>query len=83
MLDRYFLAHPRTVDEDYFVHMRHSLFFARHLLTAGLAALVHALVPALFERTGSTRVAMLYDRMVANRHRVEAKEAPAGLTWMI
>lgn len=83
MLDRYFLAHPRTVDEDYVTHMGHSLFFARHLLIAGLAALVHAVVPSLFERTGSTRIAMLYDRMVSNRRRIAAKEAPAGLTWVI
>lgn len=83
MIDRYFLAHPRTVDEDYLAHMRQSLFFARHLIAAGLAALVHAFVPALFERTGSTRVAMLYDRMVTNRRRVAAKEASASLTWVI
>lgn len=83
MIDRYFLAHPRTVDEGYVAHMRHSLFFARHLLTAGLAALVHAFLPALFERTGSTRVAMLHDRMVANRRRVTTREAPVSLTWVI
>lgn len=83
MIERYFLAHPRTVDEGYVAHMGHSLFFARHLLTAGCAALVHAFVPALFERTGSTRIVMLHDRMVTNRRRIAAKEAPAGLTWVI
>ncbi|SDD03039.1 hypothetical protein SAMN05444678_10852 [Sphingomonas sp. YR710] len=73
MLDRYFLAHPRSVGESYGEHMGQALFFARHLLLGGVACLVHAFLPFLFERTGSGRVAMLHDRMITNR--VSAKPA--------
>ena len=40
------------------------------LLWAGLACLVHALVPFAFERTGSECIERLHDRMVVNRHRL-------------
>ena len=49
LLDRWFLAHPATVDETYFGHMRFALGFAFWLLAAGMAALVHALFPALLK----------------------------------
>ena len=52
-LDRFFIAHPRTVNEDYLTHAGAATRFALLLLGAGLAALVHAVVPALFETTTS------------------------------
>jgi hypothetical protein len=68
-MKRYFTDHPATVDESYAEHMGQALFFARHMIAGGVACLVHAFLPFLFERTGSRRVAMLYDRMVINRRR--------------
>ena len=67
MLDRWFLAHPRSVGEGYFEHQRMALGFSLRLLAAGTACLIHALVPALFRSTGSRTVAQLHDRMVSNR----------------
>lgn len=69
MLKRYFVNHPRSVGESYGEHMGQALFFARHLLLAGVACFTHAFMPFLFERAGSNRVAMLHERMVANRRR--------------
>jgi hypothetical protein len=63
MFDRLFFDHPRTVDETYFEHMRFALTFAFWLTVAGLAALVHAFVPALCESTASRIVRRLHDRM--------------------
>lgn len=67
LLDRWFLAHPATVNETYFGHMRFALGFAFWLSVAGLAALVHAIVPALFETTASRILRKLVARMEA-RH---------------
>lgn len=63
-LDRLFLAHPRTVEESYFEHMRFALSFSARLLGAGLAALVHAFIPCLFETTASRMIKAMHARIV-------------------
>ena len=69
MLDALFLRHPRSVGESYLEHMMAALGFAGRLAVAALACLVHALVPALCERTGSRIVAELNRAMISNRRR--------------
>jgi hypothetical protein len=71
MLDRWFLAHPRSVNESYLEHQACALKFSGSLLRAGLACFVHALVPGLFERTASGAVAKLHDEMITHRKRHE------------
>ncbi len=71
MLDRWFLAHPRSVNESYLEHQSFALRFSGSLIMAGLACFVHALVPGLFERTASSAVAKLHDEMIAHRKRSE------------
>ena len=60
MFSRLFLDHPRSVDESYFEHLLFAGGFALRLVGAGLAALVHALVPCLFEKTASNMIAKMY-----------------------
>lgn len=62
-----FLDHPATVDETYFQHMRFAFGFAFWLGTAALAALVHAIVPALCETTASRILKRLHAR-IESRH---------------
>lgn len=62
-----FLDHPARVHETYFGHMRFALGFAFWLGVAGLAALVHAFVPALCETTASRILTRLHGRITA-RH---------------
>ena len=62
-----FLDHPAKVDETYLQHARVAGYFGFWLGVASLAALVHAVVPALCETTASRIVKRLHDRM-ANRH---------------
>ena len=62
-----FTAHPATVNETYFGHMRFALGFAFWLAVAACAALVHAIVPALCETTASRILKRLHGRMIA-RH---------------
>lgn len=66
MIRRVFLDHPAAVDESYGQHFRFALGFSLALFGAAFAALVHALVPCLFEKTASRRVAALHAR-TANR----------------
>lgn len=71
MIEKYFLAHPRSVDESYGEHLLAAASFSFDLLRAGLACFVHAIVPGLFVTTGSQAVSRLHDRMVRNRNRTQ------------
>lgn len=59
---RLFTDHPHSVDESYFEHMRFASWFASRLFMAGGAALIHALLPFLFETTASGIIRQLYER---------------------
>jgi hypothetical protein len=61
MIGRIFTEHPHAVDESYFEHQRAAWFYARLLLGAGLAALVHGLIPCLFTDTATRAVARLHE----------------------
>jgi len=61
--ERLFIVHPRSVNEDYLAHAGVALRFALLLLRAGLAALVHALIPALFETSASSTIKKLHREM--------------------
>ena len=60
MLSKTFLDHPRSVDESYLQHARFAARFSLRLFAAGFAALVHAIIPCLFEKTASRIIADLY-----------------------
>ncbi len=59
-----FLDHPESVDETYFEHMYFAGTFSFWLLVAGLAAAVHAVVPALCETSASRILTRLHNRIV-------------------
>lgn len=63
LIERWFLAHPATVDETYFQHMRFAFGFSFWLGLAAGAALVHAVFPALCETTASRILGKLTARM--------------------
>jgi hypothetical protein len=69
-LMRAFTEHPASVGETYTEHMARAACFGVRMIGAGIACLVHALLPFLFVRTGSQAIAELNDRMVVNRRRV-------------
>ena len=54
MFARIFLDHPRSLDENFYQHMVCALSFALALLLAGVAVLVHAFIPCMFQKTAST-----------------------------
>ena len=75
-----FCDHPASVDETYTEHMAAAGGFALRLLVAAFVCLVHAVLPFLFVKTGSTMIEELHDRMVANRRRLRgaARAEPAA-----
>jgi len=60
---RLFLSHPASVGESYFEHQRVALSFAWPLLGAGLAALAHAVIPGVCERTAGDAIRRLHTRL--------------------
>ncbi|HAW48520.1 hypothetical protein C6W92_13840 [Roseovarius sp. A46] len=60
MLSRLFLDHPRSVDESYTEHAAFAGWFALRLFAAGGAALIHAIIPCVFERTASRMIAEMH-----------------------
>jgi hypothetical protein len=70
-----FTHHPASVNETYLEHMATAGGFGWRMLKASLACFAHALLPFAFEKTGSTAIRELHERMVANRMR---QAAPAG-----
>ena len=62
-----FTEHPQSVGESYHEHMGVAFSFGGRMVLAGLACLVHGLLPFLFVKTGSRTITVLHDRMVANR----------------
>ncbi len=79
-LARAFGDHPATVGETYFEHLGCALGFAAAMAAGAVACAVHALLPFLFTRTGSSIIADLHDRMVVNRarDRIGLKQQRAG-----
>jgi hypothetical protein len=77
MFDKLFTDHPRAVDETYGEHFRAASGFGFRLLLAGIACLVHAVVPGLCTRTGSDAIRDLHRRMVTHRRpaAIEADDA--------
>jgi len=61
-LAKLFHDHPASVGESYFGHLAFAAWFGGRLFMAGGAALIHALLPFLFESTASRIVRELHER---------------------
>ena len=69
-----FTRHLDSVGETYLQHARHAVGFSLGMFLGSLACLVHAVLPFVFERTGSDCIRRLHDRMVVNRHKLTPKK---------
>ncbi|MGV3480024.1 MAG: DUF6356 family protein [Sphingobium sp.] len=65
--------HPASVGETYLEHMGQATSFGTTMILAGIACLIHGLIPAWFVSTGSKTISRLHDRMVINRRRKEVQ----------
>ena len=59
--------HPASVGETYGEHFVMASTFGFRMVFAGLACMVHGLLPFLFEHTGSRCIQELHGRMMARR----------------
>ena len=66
-LIRAFSEHPASVGETYTEHLVKAVCFGTRMALAGIACLVHGVLPFLFVSTGSRAIAELNQRMIANR----------------
>ena len=60
MITKFFLDHPRSVDETYLEHAAFAGKFSMKLFAAAFCALVHAIIPAAFDKTASRMIAEMY-----------------------
>jgi hypothetical protein len=76
-----FSEHPTSVGESYRRHFVHASEFSLRMIAGGLAVAVHAILPFLFMRTGSSIIASLHDDMITNRMRLTEfrQAAPASI----
>lgn len=82
LLHRWFVAHPQSVGETYVEHFLVAWRFGTAMVAGGLACLLHALCPALFERTGSSAIKRLYSEMIA-RQPGNARPAHEDPRWQL
>lgn len=74
-LARAFTEHPASVGESYSGHCVCAFGFGARMVAAGIACMIHALLPFLFVRTASRAITELNERMIAKR-----PPAPPSLT---
>jgi hypothetical protein len=80
-LRRLFIAHPHAVGESYGEHFAVALSYGLRLIGAGLCALVHAVLPFLFEKTASSSIKAMYADMIrrnANTPVAASQHTPAA-----
>jgi len=76
LLRNLFIKHPATVGETYGEHLISALGFGTRMVVAGLACMVHGLLPAVFVTRGSDTVRSLYDRMLVSRDKMRPRQNP-------
>jgi len=72
-----FTEHPQKVGETYSEHFVMASSFGFPMILAGIACVLHGLLPFLFEKTGSNTVRKLHFRMVSNRADLIKSENPS------
>jgi hypothetical protein len=65
MMPNPFTHHPEQLGETYGSHFMHALKYSGRLFAAGGAALTHAFLPFLFEKTASNAVKSMYADMTS------------------
>ncbi len=69
LLRSLFTEHPASVDETYFEHLIAASSFGVKMIAAGVACMVHGLLPAVFVTRGSETICALHERMVVKRRK--------------
>jgi hypothetical protein len=75
LADRLFLQHPRSLGMSWAGHGIGAIVIGGKLVGAGLACLVHAVVPGVFTQTAGRTVTHMYDHMTRRRAGASNPEA--------
>lgn len=67
LANRLFLEHPRSLGISWARHGIGAIVIGGRLIGAGLACLVHAVVPGIFTQTAGQTVTHMYDHMTRRR----------------
>ena len=68
-----FTDHPATVGESYLEHLRCALGFSFTMIRSAFCCGIHAFLPFLFTKTGSSTIEELHQRMVRQRSKLPSK----------
>ena len=74
-MQKLFTEHPESVGETYGEHMVRASCFGGRMVVAGLACMLHALLPFIFVKTGSQAINELHARMQATYRRAHSQAA--------
>jgi hypothetical protein len=67
MADRLFLEHPRSLGMSWWGHGVGALAIGVRLVGAGVACLVHAVVPGVFTQTAGKTITGMYEHMMRRK----------------
>jgi hypothetical protein len=70
-----FTNHPNSIGETYFQHLFHALKFGFKMIAAGIACIIHAVFPFLFEKTGSNSLLKMTHRFIKRMPHMESRVA--------
>jgi len=71
-----FKRHPEQVGETYGEHMATAAGFGATMLLGGLCVMIHAVLPFLFEQTGSRTMDKLHRKMTKRSDKVNWERHP-------
>ena len=80
----FFIRHPHSMGETYFQHLKFAMAFGMYMIIGGVACIIHAIFPFLFQKTGSNyllkmvhdfidRLSQMDDRVVLLSQALEKK----------
>ena len=71
MLGRLFIDHPKSLGMSWLGHGLGAIKIGGEMIAAGVACLVHAIIPGLFTQTAGKTVERLYCHMAKRRATVD------------
>ena len=76
MSDNLFTRHPQEVGESYGEHLVNASGFGLRMIAGGIACMIHAVFPFLFEQAGSRTMDSLYRRMTHRAVKADLERHP-------
>ncbi|HEX8535628.1 MAG TPA: DUF6356 family protein [Allosphingosinicella sp.] len=71
-----FTRHPSEVGESYAQHLATAAGFGATMVVGGLCVMIHAVLPFLFEQTGSKTMCKLHKKMTSRTDKANWERHP-------